>query len=319
MLSTPKISGGKFFRELRQKGVLGLNRRNIDYLFPLNSRSCHPQVDNKLATKTTCLEHGISVPETYAVIKHHGEERSLPDRIRHHSRFVIKPAAGSGGRGILVINGGENESLIKNTARLEELRYHILTILSGLYSLDGQPDQAIIEQQIRIHPVFEIFFLSGLPDIRIITYHGIPAMAMVRLPTRASEGKANLHQGAVALGINLATGETFGGVQGNRKVSRHPDTEKFLTAVHIPHWLELLKDSIKLGEHLDLELIGIDFAIDADSGPVVLEANARPGLTIQIANRCGLIPRFNFIDAQQPKHLTREEKIELTRKLAEID
>ncbi len=321
MPATQKSILKKFLPSFRQKRILGLNRRNVDYLLPFNSRSGFPQVDNKLTTKKICRENDIEVPETYAVIKHHGEARSLPEQIRHHSSFVIKPAAGSSGRGIMVINrDNDNESgdLVNDMVKLENLRYHILTILSGLYSLGGHPDQAIIEQRIKIHPVFEIFFLTGLPDIRIIIYHGVPAMAMVRLPTRASEGRANLHQGAIALGINAATGETFGGVQGNHAISLHPDTGRPLTSIRIPQWFELLKGSIKLGEALELGVVGVDYAIDVQSGPLVLEANARPGLSIQLANRCGLVPRFSFIDSQQPELLTAEEKMDLTENLAEM-
>jgi hypothetical protein len=43
--------------------------------------------------------------------------------------------------------------------------------------------------------------------------------------------------------------------------------------------------------------IGVDFVIDAKIGAVVLEANARPGLAIQVAHRVGLLPRLQIIDA----------------------
>ncbi|MFW6114206.1 MAG: alpha-L-glutamate ligase-like protein [bacterium] len=311
----------KCFRNLRQKGILGLNRRNVDYLLPRNSRTYYPRVDNKLATKRICVEQGIRVPETYAVIEDQGGVCTLAERLRHHPRFVVKPATGSGGRGIWVIDGHnsqDSETSQNGFIPLEDLRYHILTILSGLYSLDGQRDQAIIEQQILVHPVFERFALTGLPDIRIIIYRGVPAMAMVRLPTQASGGRANLHQGAIGLGVDLATGETFGGVRGNEAVSVHPDTNEPLTPVRIPYWRDLLNGAIKLGKGLELGLIGVDYAIDAHAGPVVLEANARPGLAIQIANGCGLVPRFAFIDARQPEGLAARQRVELGRGVGQI-
>jgi len=39
-------------------------------------------------------------------------------------------------------------------------------------------------------------------------------MAMLRLPTKESGGKANLQQGAIGLGIDMASGVTTSAVQG---------------------------------------------------------------------------------------------------------
>ncbi len=320
MTPSTNIKLWKNIHGLRRKGILGLNRRNVDYLLPRNPRPSYQQVDNKLATKEICQSHGIKVPETYVIIKKRGEVTTVPQRIRNRPRFAVKPAGGSSGRGILVIDGGnsgENKPLPKNSISPGELKYHILKILSGLYSLDGLPDQAIIEQCISVHPGFKGFSPAGLPDIRIIVYRGVPTMAMARLPTVASEGRANLHQGAIGLGIHLDSGKTFGGVQENRSVHIHPDTKHPLPDIHIPCWPDILKGAIKLGDALNLGLIGVDYAIDAQSGPVVLEANARPGLSIQIANRSGLAPRFAFVDNQQPESLNKKQKLELAFKLEE--
>jgi len=56
--------------------------------------------------------------------------------------------------------------------------------------------------------------------------------------------------------------------------------------------------------------------LDAALGPVVLEANARPGLAIQIANRCGLLPRLKLIDAQPAEMLHPDRRMELVAMLA---
>ena len=42
--------------------------------------------------------------------------------------------------------------------------------------------------------------------------------------------------------------------------------------------------------------LGVDIVLDRKQGPMLLEANARPGLAIQIANGQGLIPRFEAVD-----------------------
>jgi alpha-L-glutamate ligase-like protein len=152
----------------------------------------------------------------------------------------------------------------------------------------------------------------------VVLYRCVPVMAMVRLPTRASRGRANLHQGAVAAGIHLATGRSFGGVCQDRAVSVHPDTGQTIAGIEIPWWQELLTAAMNLADGLDLGYLGVDFVLDAAVGPVVLEANARPGLNIQVANRRGLLPRLEFIDAQPPQMREPARRGELLATLAEL-
>jgi len=282
-------------RELRALGVLGINRRNAEFILPGNPRSHYPRVDDKLLTKQLCEPHGIPVPHTYAVIERHGDLRRFHQLVAAHPEFVIKPCKGAEGRGIVVITAHDEATFTSTDGRtwtLPDLRYHLETILAGLYSLGGQPDRVLVEQRIIRHPVFERIAVGGTPDIRVILYRNVPVMAMVRLPTRASRGRANLHQGAVAAGVDLQSGETFGGVCQNRAVAVHPDTQAPIAGVVVPHWTELLAAATKLAGVLELAYLGVDFVLDAERGPVVLEANARPGLAIQIANRAGLLPRL---------------------------
>ena len=46
-----------------------------------------------------------------------------------------------------------------------------------------------------------------------------------------------------------------------------------------------------------LGYIGVDFVLDRDHGPMILELNARPGLAIQMANGNGLLPRLRKVEA----------------------
>src|SRR5690606_15402177 len=89
---------------------------------------------------------------------------------------------------------------------LTDLKRHLSNILAGLYSLGGSPDIAIIEDLIEADDRFDRYSYQGVPDIRIVVFKGYPIMAMLRLATRASDGKANLHQGAVGVGLDIATG-----------------------------------------------------------------------------------------------------------------
>src|SRR5262249_23605059 len=123
---------------------------------------------------------------------------------------------------------------------MESIRQHISDILSGMYSLGGRPDQAIIQQRVRLHPAFEPIAYKGIPDIRVILYRNEPAMAMLRLPTKASNGRANLHQGGIGTGVDLASGITHHAVQRNRFVLDHPDTKVPVVGRRVPYWDEVL-------------------------------------------------------------------------------
>jgi len=308
--------------ELRQKGILGMNQRNADYILAANPRRNFPNVDNKVRTKQICQACGIGIPETFAIIASHGDTQRLPEFLNERNEFVIKPAHGSGGRGVEVICGKEGQHFITNSGtRLTQsaLRYHVATILSGLYSLGGMPDVAIIEQRIVRHSAFDQYVVCGTPDVRIILYRAIPVMAMVRLPSTASQGRANLHQGAVAAALELTTGSAFGGVYKNRTITTHPDTGALIQGFVVPRWNDLIQSAILLADNLGMGYVGIDFVIDQQTGPMVLEANARPGLAIQVANRCGLIHRLQFVDQLLDHPLPIQRRVELLEWIDRID
>ncbi len=307
--------------ELHEAGILGMNRRNLMYILEANPRKLYPRVDNKLLTKQICQQNQIPIPETYLVIQRHGDARRFGELIANRQEFVIKPSSGAAGRGIIVIARREGEDFETPSGRrinTGEIRYHLSTILSGLYSLGGQPDVAIVEQRIVMHPAFANIAVGGTPDVRIIIYRGVPLMAMARLPTKESGGRANLHQGAVAAAIHLETGQTFGGVLKDRAVTHHPDTQATIDGFAIPGWPDLMDAAIRLGDALELGYMGVDFVVDAARGPVVLEANARPGLAIQVANRIGLLRRLDFVDSQPAEFRRGEERRRLIRELTEI-
>jgi alpha-L-glutamate ligase-like protein len=298
---------------------LGINDRNLSYIVEHNPRRLYPRVDNKLLTKEICLAHGIPVPETYKIFNQHSQLKRFYDQLGDLSEFVVKPASGAAGRGIVVIARREGTNFYTAGGRqitASDLRYHLSTVISGLYSLGGQEDFAILERRIVSHPAMMDLAVEGTPDIRLILYRGVPAMAMIRLPTRQSSGRANLHQGAVAAAIDLATGQTFGGVCENRAIEHHPDTGQLIAGIEIPAWREVLDAAMRLSDALEMGYVGVDFVIDAKTGPVVLEANARPGLAIQLAHRHGIVPRLKFIDALTPAQRSGDRRWELIPGLA---
>ena len=289
---------------LRRTGVLGINRRNREYVMRWNPRRLYPLVDDKLESKRLAQAAGIAVPELYGVVRIHRELRGLDAMLAGREDFVVKPAGGSGGNGILVVTGRFGKLYRTPGGELlrePELGFHVSNILSGVYSLGGHPDVAMVEYRVRFDPVFESICYQGVPDVRLIVFLGVPVMAMVRLPTRGSDGKANLHQGAIGAGIDLVTGKTLTAVWHDEIVEHHPDTGHRVPGVEIPHWPRLLEIASRCYELTGLGYLGVDLVLDVDRGPLMLELNARPGLNIQIANRAGLVPRLRAVEAARAR------------------
>jgi alpha-L-glutamate ligase-like protein len=307
-------------KKLRQAGVLGLNERNADYISRLNPRHLYPLVDDKALTKDIALAAGMAVPDLYGVINNQHEAATFAKYVADRDSFVIKPAQGSGGDGILVITGRSQrrrDSFWLSSGMLiteEEIAHHISNIVSGQYSLSGNGDKALIEYCVKFDPVFAAVSHQGVPDVRVIVYRGYPAMAMVRLPTRASDGKANLHQGAVGAGVDMSLGETLNGVLDNRVVDDHPDTGALVAGLRIPHWDFILQSSARGYDVTGLGYLGVDMVIDSELGPLILEMNARPGLNIQIANRAGLSHRIKRIDEIYDADAGPEDRARIARR-----
>lgn len=299
-------------KTLTQRGILGLNRRNAEFTLWYNLREYYPRVDNKLLTKQLAEQAGIAVPPLYGVIEFERQIQSLGKVLEPFEDFVIKPAHGSGGDGIVVISGRRKNRYRKINGQLidqDDLNHHVSNILSGLYSLGGHPDLGIIEYRVKFETRFEAISYQGVPDIRIIVFLGVPAMAMIRLPTKMSDGKANLHQGAIGAGIDIATGVTLRGVWKNEIITHHPDTDYPVPGFQIPEWETLLTLASRCYELTGLGYQGVDLVLDRDNGPLILELNARPGLNIQIANQAGLLPRLRMIEQEHFGLHSLEERL----------
>ncbi|MBA2651514.1 MAG: alpha-L-glutamate ligase-like protein [Tatlockia sp.] len=289
------------YRRLRKRGILSINQRNSDYVLRYNNRKLYPLVDDKLQTKKLAIKAGIAVPKLYEIIESEHQIKDLENLLTPYKDFVIKPAHGAGGDGILVITDrvfGHYRQINGKLTTSNELSYHLSCLLTGAYSLGGHADYAIIEHRVVVDPVFKEVSYEGIPDIRIISLLGYPAMAMVRLPTRLSGGKANLHQGAIGVGINLATGQTLGGVFHNDAIDFHPDTFIPINNITVPYWDKIMEIAASCYELTGLGYLGVDIVLDKDHGPLMLELNARPGLNIQIANREGGLTRYKQIEMQ---------------------
>jgi len=295
------------------KQFLTKNERNGVYLRK-NSAEGRGIADSKFKTKKTIEKMGVGVPKMIARFRNNIKLLKF-DWNKLEGNFVVKPVSGYGGEGILIIRkklGIRNEELgIRNVnfqlmdgkvMSAEELTSHCLEILAGKYSMHGTADAVLIEERIKIHPMFLNLTKSGTPDIRVIVYNKVPVMAMFRIPTVASGGKANLQQGAYGLGIDLATGITTFGIEGKgveiKKIYDFGKKKEIkVNGIKIPFWREILETAVKCQSAIPgLGFLGVDVVLDKDKGPMVLEVNARPGLSIQICNKAGLKRRMEKVD-----------------------
>ncbi|MDC7231769.1 MAG: alpha-L-glutamate ligase-like protein [Spirochaetales bacterium] len=299
---------------LKKRGIMGMNMRNGHYIGRYNNRKLYPLVDDKLKTKSIALEAGITVPDLIAEMDSNYQLKHLDSYLEGHNGFAVKPAKGSGGKGILVILKREGDQFFKPSGEavsMKDMKRHCANILAGLYSLGGKPDTAIIETLINPDRVFDDFSYEGVPDIRVIIFKGFPVMAMMRLSTAESDGKANLHQGAVGVGLDIGTGRALRAVQHGKIIEEHPDTGVPLSTLAVPQWDTLLTLASGCYEMTGLGYLGADMVLDKDKGPLLLELNARPGLAIQVANGAGLLDRLRYVENLGEREYSVEERIRI--------
>jgi len=293
--------------------ILGINARNRRYLC-YNTRRGRQIADSKLKTKKILSRYSLPCPELLAIFKNRGDIHrfaweNLPDN------FVLKPSSGYGGEGILVIRkksrwAGEWELMNGEVVSIADLRFHAQEILAGRFSIHNTPDIAFIEERIKIIKVFGKYTHQGTPDVRVIVFNRVPVMAMLRLSTAESQGKANLHQGAIGVGIDLATGVTTYGVRHNKPIKYVPGTRRKLNGLKIPYWDEILLAAVRTQEKISsLGFLGVDFVISKNRGPLILELNARSGLSIQICNRTGLRKRLERVERLEIRSVEHGVKI----------
>lgn len=301
--------------ELKALGVVGINMRNARYLLPNNPRRLYDLVDNKLRTKDLALAAELAVPETYGVVRTPHDAAKIEKLIGGRESFVMKPARGSGGKGVLVIDRKLGENYLKPSGAevsLADIRNPASNILAGLFSLGGKRDQALLERRVWPAKVVTDLSFQGAPDVRIVLLHGYPVMAMLRAATKESDGRANLHQGALGIGIDIATGMTVRAVHHGKPVQVHPDTGVNVIGVQLPDWERMLEIAVVCQEMTGLGYLGVDLMIDETVGPLMIEVNARPGLAIQLANGVGLLKRLEPVVAEH----TRNPQAEPADKIA---
>lgn len=297
------------------KDVLTMRVRNRDYISRYNPRTLMALYDKGRMKQSF---HGLDIPtpETFLIVDGETDLDDLRALLEERDKFAIKPIDGMGGKDVLVVKGREADSGQFRTNRglltADEIVAHARNICVGGTADYGAKTQALVEALITPEGLLADRVNSGVPDLRVITLHGFPIMAMARLPTVESNGTANIHTGAVAVAINLASGEASGGYQQTRDrfVDKHPDTGASLSFA-IPEWQEVLTTASRAAIASGFGYTGVDIVFDADHGPMVLEVNRRPGLGIQNANMAGLLDRLRLVEAQGATNqfISAEERV----------
>lgn len=293
---------------MRISSILGMNARAQLITYKYNTRRGKNIANSKIQTALVLKKSGIPHPKIFKKFRNPTDVfeydwNKLPDR------FALKPSRGLGGDGIIVIKkrlvNGQWLTTNKDRLTTEDLKLHVLDILEGAFSMGNVPDVAFIQEYVGRAKVFRRWAYRGTPDIRIIVFNKIPVMAMLRLPTKESGGRANLHQGAIGVGIDIATGITTRAIWHGDQIVFKPGTDKKLRGIKIPNWKAVLTTAVSAQEVSRLGYIGVDIVIHPDKGPMVLELNAQPGLQIQLANGEGLrrrLDRIMDLDVRDAEH-----------------
>jgi alpha-L-glutamate ligase-like protein len=293
---------------MKAKDILGLNARNILFISQYNRGKGKSIANHKLLTKSALQKAKLPIPKLYKVFRRFEEINKFDFIKKLPESFVIKPDNSLGGEGILVIRqggkyAGEWLTTTGEIKNVSDFKFLIKDILQGRFSMKNRPDIAFIEERIRVHPAFKKISWGGTPDIGVLVFNRIPVMAYLRLPTKQSGGRANMFQGAVACGIDMATGITTNAIDWTKSIKFFPGTRRKIIGVKIPIWDEVLKLAVDCQMMIpSLGFMRADIALQPSlktagkTFPKVLELNNQPGLKIQLANRAGLRRRLERVE-----------------------
>ena len=281
--------------------ILGLNARTQLFAYKYNTRRGKKIADSKLQTARVLKFAQVPHPEIYAKFRRF-EDVNRYNWDRLPPAFALKPSRGLGGEGIVVVKKRADPASSgwittqRKIVSISDLKLHTLDILEGAYSMGNVPDVAFVQEYIGRHKAFRKYAFRGTPDIRIIVFNKIPVMAMLRLPTKESGGRANLHQGAIGVGVDIATGITTKAILHGKEIRLKPGTIRKLHGIKIPNWTQVLETAVRAQMVSGLGYLGVDIVLHPEKGPMVLELNAQPGLQIQLANMSGLKKRLERVE-----------------------
>lgn len=288
-----KETFGKTILNFLKPQFLGMNYRNMVLIDKYNPKEAIELVNDKIRYKELLMRHKVPTPKMLDVISYGFE---IPKRLHAvPAPFVIKPANGSAGKGILIIDAKKGGEYIDNKGeRLSEsfIQKHMLLMLEGRFSMGVESDEILIEEKITANSMVASLSETGLPDVRLIIFKGRIVAAMARIPTKKSGGKANISQGALAADVDIKTGKILG-VYDKLSRKRLEPIPKNMDMV-LPHWKKVVEIGLRGAELSDLGYSGIDIIYDM-SGPMIMECNGHPGMEIQNVTGINILDRVQDI------------------------
>ncbi len=294
---------------MKLSSILGLNARSQLFAYRYNPLKNKKIADSKVRTASVLRKAGIPTPKIYKKFRDPRQVLEF-DWNKLPSAFALKPSKGLGGEGIVVVKKRSEDgkgwiTTQRKKITPEDLSLHALDIVEGAFSMTSEPDTALVQEYVGRHKLLRKFAYRGTPDIRVIVFNKVPVMAMLRLPTKESGGRANLHQGAIAVGIDIATGITTRAIWHGEQIVFKPGTKRKLRGIKIPDWTKVLETAVGAQVASGLGYLGVDIVLHPELGPMVLEMNAQPGLQIQMANAAGLrkrLDRVEDLEVRDPDH-----------------
>ncbi|MCA9659935.1 MAG: hypothetical protein KC486_16440, partial [Myxococcales bacterium] len=255
--------GGRLRRWLdaraRIEPIYGINRRNVELVYAHNARRHYPLVDDKILCKELLAEAGVPTAPTIAICRGLFEVDRIVRELEELDNFVIKPANGSGGDGIVVLGAREGGLWRTPKGRPVDtyaIRHHLANITFGTFAKQLE-DRALIEARIEPHELYDALWPDGVCDLRIIVLDGRPLLSMVRVPTRRSGGRANLHQGGIGVAIDIDRGETYRAVSKGQAIEIHPESGERLVGRRLPMWERCVEVALAAAAVVPLGYLGV--------------------------------------------------------------
>lgn len=320
--------------------ILWNNARNLLYIKKFNDKKAIRLANNKLETKIFLWERWIPFAKTYWIISNRNELYEFDFSYLPKKTFIIKPNQWSKGNWILIVKNISKEENLKpkeknnflnfiikkrekivpyktipthkkelyhiweKTINDPTFRRYLLDIIDGKFSMNMGWDKVIIEEKLTPGELFKDFCEYGLADIRIIVFNLVPIATMIRVPTKYSNGKANLAQWWLGLGIEICTGKITSMLRKN-KVYTHKFPKEFahFFGKQIPYRKDILFLSSKAQYYVNLGYLALDRVI-TNEGPKLLEINARAWLEVQKVTNTPLekiLEKIEDLNIQDPE------------------
>lgn len=270
-------------------GILGVNKRFLKYIKPLNPQKDIKLADSKLKTKNLLKNLDIPYPKLIDVIKNRKQLKNYDFSKLYWQDFVIKPNKWSKGKWIMIcsVKKLNDEFFIKVWNKLlsqDEFKKYLIDILDWKYSLTLWNDIILIEEKIEPSDEFKIFCEYWLADIRLIVMNLVPVMAMLRYPTLKSWWKANIAAWWIWFWIDIWTWKIVSMYKDRIIYTKNfpKEYQQFYNKT-IPYWDDILLYSSQIQYFTNIWYLWLDWVI-SKKWPMLLEINARAWMEIQLVN-----------------------------------